>query len=394
MAHAEGRFTKALGHHSHSEGIGSEENYVIAAGNGSHAEGGATIAKGDYSHAEGQDSYANGLTSHVEGLQCQANGDYSHAEGSHTVASNYNAHAEGYNTQANGGSAHAEGGATIAKGDYSHAEGQDSYANGLTSHAEGLRCQANGDYSHAEGVDTMANAEHSHSEGTATQALGKASHAEGVGTHAVGDYQHVQGRYNIPDVKNGEYLNGKYAHIVGNGDIDNPSNAHTLDWDGNAWFAGNVTIGDNNEKLVTESVLNTKADKTIVTIVPNLVTNGGLTFKDFHNRTYHYLANAMSYMNFYFDNDVYEEDYTCELSFNSGETPTTITYTNSGILNWLGTDCSIIDGYSVFKPTANKHYDIIFYFNGTCFVGMVNGFTMIQPGYNNQDYNNPSNNEV
>ena len=35
--------------------------------------------------------------------------------------------------------------------------------------------------------------------------------------------------------------NNQYAHIVGNGDDeDNRSNAHTLDWNGNAWFAGDV----------------------------------------------------------------------------------------------------------------------------------------------------------
>ena len=36
----------------------------------------------------------------------------------------------------------------------------------------------------------------------------------------------------------------KYAHIVGNGaplgDENARSNAHTLDWEGNAWFAGSV----------------------------------------------------------------------------------------------------------------------------------------------------------
>ena len=33
----------------------------------------------------------------------------------------------------------------------------------------------------------------------------------------------------------------KYAHIVGNGENETKrSNAHTLDWDGNAWFAGSV----------------------------------------------------------------------------------------------------------------------------------------------------------
>jgi hypothetical protein len=44
--------------------------------------------------------------------------------------------------------------------------------------------------------------------------------------------------------ENGTDVQGKYAHIVGNGaDEDNRSNAHTLDWEGNAWFAGDVYIG-------------------------------------------------------------------------------------------------------------------------------------------------------
>ena len=44
----------------------------------------------------------------------------------------------------------------------------------------------------------------------------------------------MQGKYNVLDSA------GKYAHIVGNGDNITRSNAHTLDWDGNAWFAGSV----------------------------------------------------------------------------------------------------------------------------------------------------------
>lgn len=36
---------------------------------------------------------------------------------------------------------------------------------------------------------------------------------------------------------------GVYAHIVGNGTDNSRSNAHTLDWSGNAWFAGDVYVG-------------------------------------------------------------------------------------------------------------------------------------------------------
>ena len=32
------------------------------------------------------------------------------------------------------------------------------------------------------------------------------------------------------------------------------------------------------------------------------------------------------------------------------------------------------DGLSIFQPSPNTHYDIVFYFNGTQFIGLVNGF--------------------
>ena len=62
------------------------------------------------------------------------------------------------------------------------------------------------------------------------------------------------------------------------------------------------------------------------------------------------------------------------LIFNSGETATSIDYTGTGILQWVGTDCATIDGYSIFQPSANTHYEILFSYNGTQFVGFVYGF--------------------
>ena len=38
-----------------------------------------------------------------------------------------------------------------------------------------------------------------------------------------------------------------YAHIVGNGDYNTPSNAHTLDWNGVAWFADSVKVGGTSQ---------------------------------------------------------------------------------------------------------------------------------------------------
>lgn len=123
----------------------------------------------------------------------------------------------------------------------------DKYVNVIGKKGTGLRAevfnggtpeQASGSGAHAEGIECNAQGAGAHAEGNLTQAKGFFSHAEGRGTIASGDEQHVQGNYNIEDTAH------KYAHIVGNGKSDAlRSNAHTVDWDGNAWFAGKIKIG-------------------------------------------------------------------------------------------------------------------------------------------------------
>lgn len=109
-------------------------------------------------------------------------------------------------------------------------------ASGDCSHAEGNYIQAKGDMSHAEGNNTTASGEASHAEGDGAIASGDCSHAEGACTIASGECSHVQGKFNIEDKAN------KYAHIVGNGANDtNRANAHTLDWEGNGWYAGKLS---------------------------------------------------------------------------------------------------------------------------------------------------------
>lgn len=164
-----------------------------------------------------------------------ASGRWAHAEGTYTQATGMISHAEGYNAKATGGYSHAEGSDTTASGQYSHAEGAYTNATGDHSHAEGHGSTASGYYSHAQGGSTIASGQGSHAEGNGSVASGKASHAEGQGTTASSTNQHVQGRFNIEDAEE------VYAHIVGNGKSDTSrSNAHTVDWDGNGWFAGTV----------------------------------------------------------------------------------------------------------------------------------------------------------
>ena len=309
-SHAEGLDTTASGYRSHAEGVNT-----IASGNDAHAEGGNTIAGGDASHAEGRETSAYGTYSHAEGFNVNANGYAAHAEGQYTGAHGTTSHAEGEYTNALAKNSHAEGYLTYASGARSHAEGMITVADGVDAHAEGRATLASGYYAHAEGLgdyftiqisgeanaktysiqnttgnpiltryfivfggacqriqsintenstitlSQTLNSTNAISNGNArvytSIAYGAGSHVEGCGTYATEAFQHVQGKYNT--------VLTKYAHIVGNGSSEeNRSNAHTLDWDGNAWYQGNVYVGgdsqDDANKLATESYVNEKIE--------------------------------------------------------------------------------------------------------------------------------------
>ena len=113
-----------------------------------------------------------------------------------------------------------------------------------------------------------------------------------------------------------------------------------------------------------------KANKTNITNSDDTV----LSFEFSANHNTENRTGELTTISFTFGDGEYAEDYISGLSFDSGETPTAIDYTDSGILNWVGTDCVTSDGLSIFQPSANTHYDIVFYFNGVQFIGLVNGF--------------------
>ena len=126
---------------------------------------------------------------------------------------------------------------------------------GYCSFSEGENTTASGSVSHAEGLYTTASGFHSHAEGYESVASGHTSHAEGYRTVASSDYQHVQGKCNAEDTTN------TYAHIVGNGESSHArSNAHTLDWDGNAWYAGTIKVGGTSYDEGSEVALKSDLD--------------------------------------------------------------------------------------------------------------------------------------
>lgn len=133
--------------------------------------------------------------------------------------------------------------------------GDSNTASGAASFAEGRITKASGIATHAEGQQTNASGFTAHAEGGVTEALGNYSHAEGRGTIAAGQYQHVQGKFNVEDT------NDEYAHIVGGGSQSERKNIHTLDWEGNAKYTGDVIA--------------TKEDGTEVSLLNHTHAGGG-----------------------------------------------------------------------------------------------------------------------
>ena len=277
FSHAEGLFSEAYGDASHAEGaeyhleiesIGIIGGLTSAFGQASHAEGAGTCAKADGAHSEGVVTVAGrfyefnedtkkglieaakklGLIEKNETLDKgkiaelaeKLMGYGAHSEGTATEALGSSSHAEGNLTKALANSTHSEGDSTVAWGEASHAEGCKTRATGNQSHAEGFQTMATGNASHAEGKESQANGYTAHAEGLNTRANGLASHSEGTETIAASQNQHAQGKFNIYQDNDEKPLN--YAHIVGNGSSSTArSNAHTLDWNGNAWYQGSMT---------------------------------------------------------------------------------------------------------------------------------------------------------
>jgi hypothetical protein len=215
-----------------------------ATGTGSFAFGNNVAATNDYSFATGYNTRATGRWSTAIGNSTAAIGDCSYAEGSDqntTVYLTGAANSTTYTVSNYSASTYITAGCAITS--YDNYNGKFTKVTGVS--INGSDCTifvestlSNTAISNAQYMVVHAASGHSsHREGYFTTAYGNYSHAEGQGTIAASPAQHVEGKYNIPDP------NGVFAHIVGNGSVSSPSNAHWLDWNGNAGFAGVVSAG-------------------------------------------------------------------------------------------------------------------------------------------------------
>ena len=245
--------------------------------------------------------------------------------------------------------------------------------------AEGRKTTASGNYSHAEGGGTIASGIESHAEGNGTKASGDYSHAEGIGTTAQEASQHVQGKNNIADTTS--------AHIVGNGgSISNKTNAHTLDWSGNAWFAGDVytgsTSGTNKDAgskvLATKEYVDSKTSALQTQIIENMVDVVIFRLSNLDNKSElrffgpsnsGVIALGLSFENVSLTSgDKFEMSATFQTA--SSECTFEITESTSAKVKLTGDD--VTNG--VLNPVANKVYEIAFHWNGFFMSGVVRGF--------------------
>ena len=306
-------------------------------------------------------------------------GEYAWAEGKDTRASGNRSHAEGYGTIALESASHAEGVGAIASGFVSHAEGNGTKASSDYSHAEGNLTEASGQISHAEGIRTTASGSNSHAEGDSTIASGDSSHAEGLETKAQGNNQHVQGKYNISDTTS--------AHIVGNGSsISNKSNAHTLDWSGNAWFAGDVytgsTSGTNKDAgskvLATKEYVDSKTSALQGHVIENMLDVVIFKLSNLDNRSeLRFFGPSNSgvkdlWLSFEDVSLTSGDKFEMSATFQTASSGCGFIITESTSVKVKLTGDDVTDG--VLNPVANKVYEIAFHWNGFFMSGVVNRY--------------------
>ena len=278
------------------------------------------IASGHYSHAEGYNAKTLTVLDRYDTFvdSVLGPGFSAHAEGSSTRAVGYASHAEGNGSLTIGSASHAEGAGTSAVGDHSHASGLKTVTKGASSFVYG---EYNANYETPYDIlDYLSSSKvlfpktgqfycsekYIFDQTTSTYTLVSPILVSAIDIYALNDS--VINKYFVIDFNNSmieDSISGSklimptssttsgshntlryyirnnitlrrpsvynsdryfYAHIVGNGTAEDArSNAHTLDWKGNAWYSGDVYVGstsgtnkdEGSKKLATEEFVNT-----------------------------------------------------------------------------------------------------------------------------------------
>ena len=284
------------------------------------------IAIGTYSSAQGTKNVALGQYSHAEGESVVAKGPQSHAEGYLTIAEGRRSHAEGDSTEARGTGSHSEGQGTIAIGEYSHVQGRYNIPDVLPNYSQGLAIpstfpeyeadtliyllEEKPEFDGDNGVYIITGYEEKtykdlnvgdcyliniNPETDLITNYFVANELISQRTdEATGKVYYQWNYYNysaLPTSPSGGGVGAKFAEIIGNGaSNEERSNIYTLDWEGNAWYQGDVYVGSNSgvnkdegsKKLATEDYVESLVKKLSATLALNfyciedvtIVTNG------------------------------------------------------------------------------------------------------------------------
>ena len=137
--------------------------------------------------------------------------------------------------------------------------GNDCSVTGQAGIAVGNRNEASGAFASAFGYLSTASGSYAESHGYDSTSSGTVSTAHGYRTIANHKSQFVFGEYNVADDSSAAATaKGNYVEIVGNGAKNAPSNARTLDWQGNESLAGGITLGKGTADEVTLSAAQLK----------------------------------------------------------------------------------------------------------------------------------------
>lgn len=210
-----------------------------AVGGASTAIGGYNTASGNYSTAFGNTTTASGISSFATGTNTEASNNNSVAEGNYAIADGRNAHAAGEYTRANGR-------ATFVRG----------RANVLNTTTIFPEWAAETEYTQYDRVKVTTE---SNGETVVTLYMCTTSHTS-TSTFDSSKWE------DVTDYKD-------FADIVGNGrNGTDRSNAYALDWNGNAYFKGDVYVGCGDDST-GGSVLPRDVKVNGISVVQNGVAN-------------------------------------------------------------------------------------------------------------------------
>ena len=139
--------------------------------------------------------------------------------------------------------------------------------------------------------------------------------------------------------------------------------------------SGDLAALNSSGNLIDSGVAVTGLSLETVIVTDSASTTYDFDFSAMENTEVRLTASNITAISFTLGTTPLAINYKAGINFPTGANAPQISYTDSGVINWIGTDCALSGADSVFTPQANKQYDIVFYNNGEYIIGLVNGYT-------------------